>query len=375
VKVGDMNSSSKYTTTAENYVDDVDLKALKAKVFPPNTLIFPKIGMAIYLNKYRLLKAWCTFDNNVAGIIPKKIEPEFLFYYFKECVDLKQISNRTTAPSIRKTALESLLMPLPRIEEQRRIVDVLVAVDSALEFADLVIAKTKRLKKGLMQQLLTRGIGHTKYQDTIIGSIPKTWQIVNFEDLTILVQNGLYISKGSNSFNAKMAGMTEIFKSEILNLENAHKVGITKNELEKHCLKEGDLLFARRSLKIEGSGKCVIVPQIDEPAVFESSIIRVTLRKDIAYPPFYVMFFNSPIGRKIMRRITRTVAVSGITSNDLRKLEIPVPEITEQKRIAEIVSVLDEKMTIDKKEKDITVKIKQELMDLLLTGKVRIKVD
>ena len=66
--------------------------------------------------------------------------------------------------------------------EQRAIVRVLGVVDSALELADRVIAKTERLKKGLMQQLLTHGIGHTEYKETPIGKIPKEWEIENLTD-------------------------------------------------------------------------------------------------------------------------------------------------------------------------------------------------
>ena len=67
---------------------------------------------------------------------------------------------------------------------RRQIVGVLGVVDSALELADRVIAKTERLKKGLMQQLLTHGIGHTEYKQTPIGKIPKGWQIALLKDVT-----------------------------------------------------------------------------------------------------------------------------------------------------------------------------------------------
>ena len=72
--------------------------------------------------------------------------------------------------------VEDFQVPLPPMREQRAIVGVLGIVNSALELADRVIAKTERLKKGLMQQLLTHGIGHTEYKNTPIGKIPKEWE-------------------------------------------------------------------------------------------------------------------------------------------------------------------------------------------------------
>jgi len=155
IKVGDMNYFEKYVTSAENFVDDEDVECLKAKVYPPSTIIFPKIGMAIYLNKFRILKVWGTFDNNVAGVIPKKIESEFLFYYFAGKVNLKQLSSRTTAPSIRKSTLESLLIPFPPQSEQEKIAEALSTIDRKLAVEKMERSRLERIKKGLMDLLLT----------------------------------------------------------------------------------------------------------------------------------------------------------------------------------------------------------------------------
>jgi len=155
IKVGDMNSFEKYVTSANNFVEQEDIKALKAKTFPPNTIIFPKIGMAIYLNKFRIVKAWSTFDNNVAGVTLKKGEPEFLYYYFLGKVDLKRLSNRTTAPSIRKSTLESLQLPFPPLSEQQRIADILSTIDKKIQLEKNEKTRLGRAKRGLMDLLLT----------------------------------------------------------------------------------------------------------------------------------------------------------------------------------------------------------------------------
>ena len=62
LKVGDMNKAYKYIFDADNYVDESDLRKLKAKPFPKGTIIFPKIGMAMRLNKFRILGQDALFD-------------------------------------------------------------------------------------------------------------------------------------------------------------------------------------------------------------------------------------------------------------------------------------------------------------------------
>ena len=176
VKVGDMNLSDKYVNTASNFVGREELKQLHAKVFPSGTTIFPKIGMAVYLNKFRILSVEATFDNNVAGIVPRRIHDEFLYYYFVSRVDLKAISNITTMPSIKKSTLENLQIPCPSLNEQQRIAEILSTADEAIQMVNDQITQTEHLKKGLMQTLLTKGIGHTKFKMTEIGEIPEEWE-------------------------------------------------------------------------------------------------------------------------------------------------------------------------------------------------------
>jgi len=81
IKVNDLNLAvnDKYIEFSENTIDEEDVKALGLKIYPPNTLIFPKVGMAIYTNKKRILARFGTFDNNLMGVIPisNNIDIEF----------------------------------------------------------------------------------------------------------------------------------------------------------------------------------------------------------------------------------------------------------------------------------------------------------
>ena len=192
IKVGDMNLSDKYINTANNFVDEVKLKQMKAKVFPAGTIIFPKIGMAVYLNKFRIISVKATFDNNVAGIVPTNIFNEFLYYYFVSRVDLRYLSSITTLPSIKKSTLENLQIPLPPITEQQKIAEILSTADDEIQKVNEQITLTEQFKKGLMQKLLTRGIGHTKFKMTEIGEIPEEWEIKKIKDISTYVTDGTH---------------------------------------------------------------------------------------------------------------------------------------------------------------------------------------
>ncbi len=155
IKVDDLNSSYKYIKEARNYINNKEKKELSVKTFHKGTLVFPKIGMAVYLNKFRLLDKEATFDNNVAGIVPIDIDKEFIYYYFLSEIDLRKIASETALPSIKKSTLENLQIPLPPLPEQERIASVLSQVDTVIEKETAYRDKLSRIKQGLMEDLLT----------------------------------------------------------------------------------------------------------------------------------------------------------------------------------------------------------------------------
>ena len=157
VKVDDLNIDNKFILGAKNYIDDYERNFLGIMVFPPSTIVFPKIGMAVYLNKFRILKVNAVFDNNITGVIFERsiCSPEFYYFYFAAKIDLKKIAYETALPSIPTQALKSLLLPLPPLSEQQLIADVLSQVDEVIEKEIQYKEKLERIKKGLMEDLLT----------------------------------------------------------------------------------------------------------------------------------------------------------------------------------------------------------------------------
>ncbi len=66
---------------------------------------------------------------------------------------------------------------LPPLAEQKKIAAILSSVDEAIQATEAVIEQTRRVKDGLLQDLLTRGIGHTRFKQTEIGEIPESWEV------------------------------------------------------------------------------------------------------------------------------------------------------------------------------------------------------
>jgi type I restriction enzyme S subunit len=162
------------------------------------------------------------------------------------------------------------------------------------------------------------------------------------------VRNGIYKSKEFHGKGAKIVNMGELFAYPRLRDVPMKRVELSSSELERFSLREGDLIFARRSLTAEGAGKCTIVLEVAGPTTFESSIIRARPNPKQANSLFLYYFFSSPTGFHRLDSIKRQVAVAGITGSDLARLTIPQPPLEEQAAIASILGALDDKIELNR---------------------------
>lgn len=148
-------------------------------------------------------------------------------------------------------------------------------------------------------------------------------------------QSGLYKSHEYLGRGAKFVNMKELFGfDEINDSVDMARMEITQEEARKYSLTSNDLLFGRRSIVLSGAGKCSLVADLQEPVVFESSIMRVTVNSTVVLPKFVFEWLRSPQGVRQITRIRSFTTVAGIAGSDLRKISIPVMPIKEQVAIS-----------------------------------------
>jgi type I restriction enzyme S subunit len=169
---------------------------------------------------------------------------------------------------------------------------------------------------------------------------------VPFEELFLQPsRNGVSVPKSARGTGTLMVNMGELFAQARIRSSLQARVPLAKTaDRQKFLLQEGDLLFARRSLTVEGAGHCSIVAGSDEPRTWESSIIQVRLDETRADSRYYYYYFRSPSGRQRIETIVEQVAAAGIRNSDLRRLLVPVPPLPEQYAVAEVLGALDDKI-------------------------------
>ncbi len=319
------------------------------------------------------------FSNFMIRIRPQGINSTFLFYYLNSysyfCF-LKNLQQTSTGlRNLPRTELINFYVPLPPLSEQEKIAAVLTSVDDTIEKTQQLIEQTKKLQKALTQELLTKGIPglHKKYKKTIFGDIPVDWEIVRLGDVLIVVKNGLSYKQSQNAGRYSITRIETISEGVI----NADKVGyldhLTDEEIRNNKLTAGDILFSNIN-SLEHIAKTAIYLS-SHPMLIHGMNLLLLRPNRSKIEPFFLLFylkFNETINR--FRRLSKkAINQVSINQTEIKNFLIPLPSLNEQKSIVNsllaiehnLVGLLNQKLQIET--------LKQSLMQVLLTGKVRLK--
>ena len=157
-KVSDMNNKGNQTfmRNSNNWIDESTKKIIGSNVFPEHTIVFAKIGAAIYLERKKILFMKSCIDNNMMGFIFDESQSDYRFlHYLFLSIQLGKLVSATALPSLNGKQIAELSFAFPRKKEQTAIATVLSDMDAEIEILEKKRNKYIMLKQGMMQQLLT----------------------------------------------------------------------------------------------------------------------------------------------------------------------------------------------------------------------------
>lgn len=252
---------------------------------------------------------------------------------------------------------------LPPFPQQQKIASILMAVDEQIEKTDQIIEKTEELKKGLMQELFSKGIGHTRFKKTEIGEVPEEWEVVKLEDVVNKFIGGGTPSRSNGSYwggNIPWLSVKDFHQGLYIlgSSENITKEGLSNSSSK--IVPRGEIIIATRV----GLGNAFIT-QLD---IAINQDLRGLVVDQNQMDTLYLLWFLKNISDKIIQDGSGTT-VKGVNINTVRNYLIPKPNIKEQKQIASILSSVDEKIEVNKKIKTQLAQLKKGLMADLLSGK------
>ncbi|PEU01732.1 hypothetical protein CN527_10240 [Bacillus cereus] len=369
IKTGELRH--KYIFETEEKITEVALQQSSAKLVPKNSVLMAMYGATI--GKTSINKIEATTNQACCAMISKgKLEPEFLYYVLSSNKDkIVALSAGGAQPNISQQIIREIEIPFPPQEEQQKIVSILTSVDEAIEKTEAIIEQTEKVKKGLMQQLFTKGIGHTKFKKTEIGEVPEEWEVLKVQDIALKVTDGEHKTPNRTTFGELLLSARNV-KNNMLDLSNVDYV--SQEELEKITKRcnpeEGDILISCSGTV----GRVCVVPKGIKFGLVRS-VALVKSDKGTANSNFLMYVLQSHKLQEQMRMNQSQLAQANLFLRDINALKIPFPSLKEQEKIAGIIGSLDLKLTAETRKIEKLSKIKKGLMQSLLTGKVRVKAD
>lgn len=269
-----------------------DTTSVKA-CFEPGDILFGKLRP--YLRKFWLADISGVCVTEILPIMAKEcINNKFLFYLLQQnnFIDyLDQKSYGTKMPRTSWKEISEYSIQLPPANEQQKIAEILSSVDEAIEKTEMIIKQTETVKKGLMQQLLTKGIGHTEFKETEIGKIPMDWAIQCVAELTLEHKQGYYTKEKYvvNKTGTRLIRITDLKNPTILYDDMPH-LNIDDHTYQQFKVEQNDFLFARSGASI---GRYGIVEENDPKAIFASYLIRFRFNPKLILNRYFGYFYES----------------------------------------------------------------------------------
>lgn len=289
-----------------------------------------------------------------------RIDGKYFYYYFSEnfLSEVYKYTAKSSVDSVRRDMIAKMEIPLPKMEEQTAIAEVLSDVDGLISSLQKLIEKKKAIKQGAMQELLT---GKKR-----LPGYYRKWKQEQLGNICDIVNGGTPATSISEFWHGRLrwctpTDITSCMTKYIYDTESK----ITESGLKSSSatlLPKGTLLLCSRAtigeVRIAGNEICT-------NQGFKSLIVHENINNEWLYYMVYILkskMLEKAIGSTFLE----------ISKKDLSELDVVVPELLEQQAIAQVLSDMD--CEIEQLEKKLAKyqQIKQGMMQELLTGRIRL---
>lgn len=314
---------------------------------------------------------WTTLANTQVILTDaNKVSAKFLWYVVND--ESYWHRSGSAQPFISPKAIQDAWLALPPLPEQKKIAAILSSVDEAIQATQAVIDQTRRVKEGLLQDLLTRGIGHTRFKQTEIGEIPEGWTLKRLEDVSD------FITKGSTPTTFGFSWVDDgipFLRSECVGEEGFTSSGLmhipvdAQRAMARSTVRSGDILVT-----ITGNvGRVARYPASMPEGNINQHIARVRILPEAQLTEDFVFYsLSARRQRAEFERIVTGQAYPQLSLAQVRDTLVPCPGVAEQRAISRKLLAVDATMAAHAGSRHALIQTKTGLLTDLLTGKVRV---
>jgi type I restriction enzyme S subunit len=322
-----------------------------------NLLIVTRTGVG----KITIAPFDIAISQDITGVYVNKqiITVEFLFHYLNYySFKLSKLNQGTSISGITRDTLEQINIPLPSLFEQKRIAQIISTWDKVIETTEKLIAEKENLKKGLMQQLLSGKKRFKGNKDRIIKV--KLKNIVS--DFIVPMRDKPKILSGEIPWCR-----IEDFDGKYL-YDSKSNQGVSKATIKSMNLK----VYPINTVLVSCSANVGICSIVKKELITNQTFIGLVPNSNISEELlYYIMTFKA----HELNKLSSGTTISYLSREEFENFIIDIPSsINEQKKIANILSLIDTELKFLNNKLQKSKEQKKGLMQVLLTGKVRVKI-
>ncbi len=273
----------------------------------------------------------CAIGRSVAAVrpLPQRLDTNYLHHFLQaKTLVLRHGSQGLAQGVITREMLLGLEIPLPPLEEQRRIAGIL---DKAANLKTLS-NKADRILADIRASRLRELLRGARDRQSSCDWIPISELIREQPNNGIFRKNHEYETGGQAGF--PVVWVEQLFRGTEINTRDCRRLSTSEAEIAKYGLANGDILFCRSSLKPEGIAKANIYLGTNNQALFECHLIRISPDRSKVHPIFLNECLNLPEVRNEARRLSKTSTMTTIDQDGILAIKIPVPPLHVQDRFA-----------------------------------------
>lgn len=372
INAGHLNSGS-IDFSNMDYISEEKYNQLSGAKIQPNDILLCLRGS---LGKYAFASFCGGAPASSIAIIRSKsnlVDAEYLLHIVSSSIFQSQINienNGSSQPNLSASSVANFLIPLPTLDEQKKISEALSGVDDLIFALEKQIVKKNAVKQGVMQELLT---GKKRLQ-----GFSDDWMVFQFSEVFDFVSNNAFTrAQMTDSGKVKNIHYGDILtKYGAYVKANSNNIPYIKKEIDlsrfadKCYLQSGDVIIADTA-EDETVGKALEVVEVDCPILSGQHTLLCRPRIQFA-EKFLSYYLNSSYYHNQLIPYIVGTKVSSVTRASVSLTKLLVPEYEEQKVIASILSDMDDEITELEKKLEKYKQVKQGMMEQLLTGKIRL---
>ncbi|GAA4766657.1 restriction endonuclease subunit S [Citricoccus nitrophenolicus] len=295
-------------------VADAELKSTKFR-FTSDHVLYGKLRPNLGKISRPAFTGVCSTD--ILPIRPgENLDRNYLAHYLSQKGMVDFAASQATGanlPRLNPTVLASFPIPLPGLDEQRRIASI-------LDHADAL--RTKRRQALAHLDSLTQSIFHEMF-----GELPLATDFGNV--IRTGPTNGLYKPQSAYGTGTPILRIDGFSKGRI-SPRPWRRVRLTRDEEDRYALKVGDIVVNRVNA-LSHLGKSALVESLDEPSVYESNMMRISLNEGAALPEYVIAWFQSRSAKQqVLSRAKKAINQASINQTDVRSLLMPLPSLDQQ---------------------------------------------